>query len=147
MNFSLLHPDNIDVKYSTLPQQAINDLSIDYVCENLTKEVFERNSIKNLMTSITDDERVIKYRGDIFDDLLRNPSLRHELEELLTDLSELREIEKFQKDTDASDLWQLINRLREIDGYVNCITSIKNTLEKIEIRSEGLKNCLPTFRS
>ncbi len=139
MNFSLLHPDNIDVKYSTLPQQAINDLSIDYVCENLTKEVFERNSIKNLMTSITDDERVIKYRGDIFDDLLRNPSLRHELEELLTDLSELREIEKFQKDTDASDLWQLINRLREIDGYVNCITSIKNTLEKIEIRSEGLK--------
>ena len=115
MNFSLLHPDNIDVKYSTLPQQAINDLSIDYVCENLTKEVFERNSIKNLMTSITDDERVIKYRGDIFDDLLRNPSLRHELEELLTDLSELREIEKFQKDTDASDLWQLINRLREMD--------------------------------
>ncbi len=139
MDFSLLHPDNIDVKYNTLTVQAVNDLSIDYVCENLTKEIFERNSIKNLMTNITDDERVIKYRGDIFDDLLRNPILRTQLEELLTDLSELRELEKFQKDTDASDLWQLINRLREIDGYVNCITSIKNSLENIEIHSEGLK--------
>ena len=138
MEFSLLHPENIDVKYNTLTPQAINDLSVDYICENLTQEIFERNSIKNLMTNITDDERVIKYRGDIFDDLLRNPGLRTQLEELLSNLADLREIEKFRKDTDASDLWQLINRLREIDGYVNCITSIKSSLENIDIRSEGM---------
>ena len=139
MNFSLLQPDNIEVTYNALTPQAVNDLSIDFICENLTKDVFERNSIKNLMTNITDDERVIKYRGDIFDDLLRNPNLRTELEQLLSKLSDLRELEKFQKDTDASDLWQLINRLREIDGYVNCITSIKTSLENIDIHSDGLK--------
>ena len=138
MEFSLLQPENIDVKYSTLTPQAVNDLSVDYICENLSQEIFERNSIKNLMTNITDDERVIKYRGDIFDDLLRNPNLRTELGELIANIADLREIEKFQKDTDASDLWQLINRLREIDGYVNCITSIKSSLESIDIRSEGL---------
>lgn len=140
MNFSLLQPSNTDVKYQTLTPQAINDLSIDTICEALTSDKFERNSIKNLMTNLTCDERVIKYRCDIFDDLYRNPSLRNELETLLAKLSELKELEKFQKDTEASDLWQLINRLREIDGYVSCITQIKTSLEKIDLKSEGLIN-------
>ncbi len=138
MEFSLLHPSNIDVEYQSLPTQAINDLSVNYICEALTKDVFERNSIKNLMTNLTCDERVIRYRRDVFDDLHRSPKLRSDLEQLLSQLSDLREIEKFQKDTDASDLWQLINRLREIDGYVNCITEIKESLESIPIKSQGL---------
>ena len=138
MDFSLLQPSDADIKYTALPQQAINDLSIDFICDELTTNTFEKNSIKNLMINITDDGRVIKYRRDIFDDLHKNPSLRTDLEQLLSQLGDLREIEKFQKDTDASDLWQLINRLREIDGYVNCITQIKESLEKIELHSEGL---------
>lgn len=138
MDFSLLQPTGIDPKYRGLTPQAINDLSIDYICEALTENKFEKNSIKNLMTNITCDERVIKYRRDIFDDLHKNPSLRTDLEHLLAKLADLRELEKFQKDTEASDLWILINRLREIDGYVNCITKIKESLESIDIHSEGL---------
>ncbi len=139
MDFSLLQPSNLDIKYTTLPDQAVNDLSIDFICNELSTKTFEKNSIKNLMINITDDERVIQYRRDIFDDLHKNPSLRTELEQLLSQLEDLKELDKFQKDTDASDLWQLINRLREIDGYVNCITQIKNSLEKITLNSEGLK--------
>ena len=138
MDFSLLHPSGVNVTYKTLPYQAVNDLSIDFICNALTNEVFEKNSIKNLMTNITNDERVIKYRRDIFDDLHKHPQLRTDLEQLLSQLGDLRELEKFQKDTDASDLWQLINRLREIDGYVNCITQIKESLERIDLHSEGL---------
>ena len=139
MEFSSLHPSDINAEYNTLPPQAVNDLSIDYICEFLTKDTFERNSMKNLMTSITSDERVIKYRTDVFDDLLRYPSFRTELEQLLLQLNDLKELEKFQKDTDASDLWTLINRLREIDGFVNCITQMKQSLEKIDLQSDGLK--------
>ena len=138
MKFSLLQPSDIEVKYNQLTPQAVNDLSIDFICDALTDDKFEKNSIKNTLTNITDDERVIKYRRDIFDDLHKNPSLRTDLEELLSKLADLRELEKFQKDTEASDLWILINRLREIDGYVNCITQIKNSLENIELHSEGL---------
>lgn len=138
MNFSLLQPNSTDIKYNKLSPQAINDLSVDFICDSLTDDKFERNSIKNTMTNITGDERVIKYRRDIFDDLHKNPSLRTELEHLLAKLADLRELEKFKKDTEASDLWILINRLREINGYVNCITQIKNSLDKIEINSEGL---------
>ena len=69
MDFSLLQPSNLDIKYTTLPNQAINDLSIDFICNELSTKTFEKNSIKNLMINITDDERVIQYRLDIFDDL------------------------------------------------------------------------------
>lgn len=73
-----------------------------------------------------------------FEDFLRFPKLRDDLSALLVKLNDLREIERFQKDTEASSLWQLVNRLREMDGYVDCITRIKNTLETIEVKSQGL---------
>ncbi len=138
MDFSLLHPSDSKAEYNTLPPQAVNDLSIDYLCAALTEDAFERGSIKNLMINLTADAEVIQYRCDIFDDLYRSPHLRKELEQLLVNLSDLRELEKFKKDSDASDLWSLINRLREIDGYVECITSIKHSLENADIRSQGL---------
>ena len=138
MDLSLLHPAGCEAVYNTLPPQAINDLSVDQICAALTDDAFERGSIKNLMTNITADERVIQYRCDIFDDLFRNPHLRTDLEKLLANLSDLRELKKFKKDTEASDIWSLINRLREIDGYVDCITQMKTSLESADISSEGL---------
>jgi hypothetical protein len=99
---SLLHPQNSDAVYHTLTKEAVNDLSIDYLCESLTKEPYERNSIKQLLINITDDEKVIKYRCDVFDDFLRFPQLRADLTELLEKLNDLREIERFQKDNVAA---------------------------------------------
>ena len=75
-NFSLLHPQNSKAVYRTLTKEAINDLSIDFICQALTKEPYEINSIRQLLINITDDEDVIKYRVDIFDDFLRFPKLR-----------------------------------------------------------------------
>lgn len=136
--FSLLYPQGTQAKYKTLTKEAINDLSVDYICDMLTQDNYENKSIRQLLVNITDDEQVIKYRGDVFDDFLRYPKLRADLMALLEKLKDLREIERFQKDTEAPSLWQLINRLRELDGYVDCITSIKETLESIDIKSEGL---------
>lgn len=137
-NLSLLHPQNSNAVYRTLTKEAINDLSVDFLCNALTEDAYERNSIKQLLTKITDDEEVIKYRCDVFDDFLRFPKLREDLSALLEKLADLREIERFQKDSEASSLWQLINRLREIGCYVDCITQIKTTLETIDVKSQGL---------
>lgn len=111
---------------------------MDFLCNALTEDAYEHNSIKQLLTKITDDEEVIKYRCDVFDDFLRFPKLREDLTALLEKLADLREIERFQKDSEASSLWQLINRLREIGCYVDCITQIKTTLETIDVKSQGL---------
>ncbi len=137
-NFSLFYPESSDTASLTLQKEAINDLSVDYLVESLTKDPFEQNSIKQLLTQITCDEEVIRYRCNVFEDFLRFPKLREDLTALLAKLKDLREIERFQKDFESSSLWQLVNRLREMDSYVDCITQIKTTLEGIDIHSEGL---------
>lgn len=139
-DFSLLFPENSDKSTKTLTEEAINDLSIDFILDALTEESYEKNLIKQILVQITDDSEVISYRRDVFDDFLRFPKLRSELSELVVKLADLRDIERFQKDQEASSLWMLINRLREIDEYVNCITSIKNILENLDIHSDGMKS-------
>lgn len=139
-DFSLMYPLNTKFCIKTLTEEAVNDLSIDYICDALTQDNFEKNCIRKIMTEITDSKEVIEYRCDVFDDFYNFPKLREALSNLLKKLADLRELERFQKDTDASSLWMLINRLREIDEYVDCITEMKNTLEALDIKSRGMKD-------
>lgn len=138
MEFSLLYPQGAEKSFKTLKDEAINDLSIDFIIDALSDVKYEREHIRNLMTQITDDPEIIRYRRDIFEDFLRFPKLRENMEELVLRLADLRDLERFQKDQEGSALWSLVNRLREIDEYVSCITMIKNTLEELDIKSEGM---------
>lgn len=138
VDFSLFYPMNYEKSPLKMSDDSINDLSLDYIVATLTEDVFEQNSIKQLMTHIECNAELIKYRCDVFEDFLRLPQLRYSLTELLEMLGELKELEKFKKDSDSSSLWQIINRLREIDRYIDCITSLKDTLGKLDLKSEGL---------
>ena len=138
-NFSLFYPMDYQKSPLTMNAEAINDLSVDYIIETLTEDSFEQNTIKQMLTQIECNEELIKYRCDIFEDFLKFPQLRTDLSELLAMLAELREIDKFKKDTDASSLWQLINRMREINRYIDCVKALKHTLEKTDVHSDGLK--------
>lgn len=138
-DFSLLFPKNEDNTTLPLTDEAINDLSVDFICDALTEDAYEKNLIKKIMTQVTGDAEVIRYRGEIFDDFYNFPQLRNSLNDLVAKLADLKEIERFQKDSDASALWSLINRLREIDEYVSCVTQIKSTLENLKIKSRGMK--------
>ena len=138
-DFSLFKPSGSQATYMTLGKEAQNDLSVDYVCSALTSDSFEQNIIREVLVNIPDNPESVNYRCDVFEDFLRFPKLREDMTAILAKLKDLREIERFQKDSEASSLWQLVNRLREIDSYVDCITDIKNTLESISIESEGLK--------
>ena len=142
MDFSLFFPDVNNKKTAKLSNECINDLSIDFLAEALSSVKYERDQLRNMMTNITGDDETIRYRCDVFDDFLRLPELRQSMEELVVQLKELMDIERFQKDQEGSALWSLINRLREIDAYVTAITGIKTTLEKLDIRSSGMKKLL-----
>lgn len=140
MEYSLMYPQNAEKKFNNLTAESINDLSIDFLLEALTDQPYERVHIRKLMTQITDDDEVIRYRCDVFEDFLRFPKLRDAMEALVVKLADLRDIERFQKDQEGSDFWLLFNRLREIDEYVDCITMMKDTLEELDIKSEGMIN-------
>ncbi|MBQ3416808.1 MAG: hypothetical protein IJH32_03125 [Ruminococcus sp.] len=139
MEFSLLYPQNAEKKTAPLTPECINDLSIEFIIDALTNVKYEKDHIRRMMTQMTDDEEVIRYRCDVFDDFLRFPVLREKMEELTLKLKDLQDLERFQKDQEAPALWSLINRLREIDDYVSCINMIKDTLLSLDIQSDGMK--------
>ena len=138
MDFSLLSPQNTNKDYMTLPDEAINDLSLQFIVEALTEKRSEQPHLLSMLKQVPNDPEVIRYRHDIFEDFLRFPELREAMSELVARLIDLRDLERFQKDTDASALWSLINRLREIDDYIACITMIKDTLTGLDVTSEGM---------
>ena len=138
MEYSLMFPQNAEQSYKTLTPESVNDLSIEFLLDALTKQRYERDHIRKIMTRVTDDPEVIRYRCDVFEDFLRFPKLRDAMEELVVKLADLRDVERFQKDQEGSALWSLVNRLREIDDYVTCITAMKNVLDELDVRSEGM---------
>ena len=138
MAFSLMFPDADRRTGTKLTPESINDLSIDFIADALSDVKSERDLLRGLMTTVTGDERTIRYRCDIFDDFLRFPSLRSTMSELVRRLSDLRDLERFRMDSDASALWSLMNRLREVSDYIDCITLLKDTLTGLDITSPGM---------
>ena len=139
MEFSLLFPENAQKKRESISAECYNDLSIEFLLDALTENKNERIHLSKLMSEVCCDAEVIRYRCGVFEDFFRFKRLRDAMEELIPRLADLRDIERFQKDQEGSALWSLVNRLREIDEYVNCITALKTTLEELDIQSDGMK--------
>lgn len=138
MEFSLLYPKGVKPENHPLSAEAVNDLSVEYICEKLSGETYEQNIIRNIMINIERRPEVIRYRRDVFDDIFHFPKLRERIKELLDELAYLKELEKSVKDNTAEPIWQLINRLHELDVYVSCISGIYQSLSEHDIHSEGL---------
>lgn len=137
--FSLLYPEGKEPAYKTMGDEVINDLSLNLICDNLTESDYEKNIIKRIMTRIESDPEVIRYRSEIFDDILRFPKLRDGIKDLLEQLDYLKNLEHSAKDKTAEPIWQLINRLQELHAYINCISGINDSLSGNDIKSEGLR--------
>lgn len=142
MEYSLMFPKNSERNFKTLTPESINDLSIDFILEALTDQKYEREHMRKIMVSVTDDPEVIRYRCDVFEDFLRFPKLRSSMEELVRKLADLRDLERFQKDQDSSAFWSLVNRLREVDEYVRCISMLREVLASLDVRSQGMRDLL-----
>lgn len=135
---SLLYPaDYTQSAVQQLTQETINDLSIEYICTHLSSRPAEQNLIQKIMTQLCDDPKVIQYRCDIFEDVLRFPLLRQRITELLYQLDFLKSVERLSKDTDASGIWQLVNRLNELGHYIACIEGIRDCLRGLDIHAQG----------
>lgn len=135
---SLLYPSTVaEPHVRTMTDETINDLSVNYICAQLSHNTGEQNLIKNIMVQLCDDPEVIRYRCDIFEDVLRFPELRQRISELLDQLDFLKSVERLSKDSDASSIWQLINRLNELDHYIDCIAGIRDCLAGLDIHSRG----------
>ncbi len=135
---SLFYPPGKASAEKELPEATFHDLSVDTLCEQLTKQDSERNIICRMMHRISGDPEVIRYRCDVFEDILRFPGLRDRMQKLLDRVDFLRTYGSFGKDSDASGIWDLMHRLDEMDEYIQCVEAIYACLNENDIQSEGL---------
>lgn len=136
---SLLAPENWTKNYKTLSDVAAHDLGLDFLCAQITEKKAEQNYIISVLSKMTKEPRVTKYRGDIFDDIYRNPAMRAEILEILDKINFLRDYGSLLKTYDeAAGVWDLLHRLDELNDYIHCIEAIYRSLSKADIHSEGL---------
>ena len=88
----------------------------------------ERKMLKSILTHITGDEQVVRYRTDVFEDVLHNPALRETLRSLLDRVDFLKTYGSFGKESDASGIWELVHRLDEMHEYIQCVQEIYHCL-------------------
>ena len=144
--FSLLYPDGKTPSFKMLGEDAYNDLSLDMVFEHISENDREKKIIRDIMTKIESDPEVIRYRCDVFDDIIRYPGLREKVRDMLDQLDYLKSFEKTFRDDSVSPIWQLVTRLQELDVYVGCISGINQALNEFPVRSAGL-NALKDYVS
>lgn len=135
--FSLLYPGKEIPEYHILPEDTAHDLAVDVFCSLLTEMEPERKIIRSVMTHISGDPSVIRYRCDIFEDVLRFPQLREQMRKLLDRVDFLKTYGSFGKESDASGVWDLVHRLDEMNEYIQCVQEIYTCLNDLEIQSEG----------
>lgn len=138
-SFSLLYPFGKTPCFKTLSSEVCNDLSLDTILDNVAQSDAEKKMIKRMMTEIESDPDVIRYRSDIFEDILRYPGLREKIKEMLEQLEYLKTCDKAFKDKSVAPVWQLVNRLLELGAYIDCIIGIHQALSQCAIKSAGLQ--------
>ena len=141
-DFSLMWPSDCPREINELSEESCNDLSLDLFCSRLCKKEYDYNVMLSMLRQMPSSSRVVKYRADVFDDIFHNPKLRKDVSELLEQLDFLKSLHKHARDSESSSIWRIINRLNELDSYIDCVTGIKTALENSKIQSEGLKKLL-----
>lgn len=133
-----MYPAGKKPAFRKINDEACNDLSLEYIIDYITENDREKKLITGMMRELEYDPEVISYRCDIFEDIIKFPSLREKIKDMLDQLEYLKSFEKPYKDDSAAAVWQLVNRLQELDAYVSCIEGINQALSDCPVKSRGL---------
>lgn len=135
---SLIYPVGSD-NMNALKETVIHDLGLDAVCEKVAEKPQEQGILLKVLSSVTDDPEVTRYRCDIFRDIYEQPQMCEELMKLLDKIDFLRDYGSFKDRYDEhAGAWDLMHRLEEINDYIGYVEAIYHCLGKVTLRSKGL---------
>lgn len=136
---SILYPNNSDKGFKTVSATAMHDIGLDSICEKLSNVEVEQKLIMNVIAKMPPDVATVKYRCDVFDDIMKFPRMRERITELLDRIQFLKDFGSFKRELDSKPgIWKLLHRMDEIKDFIECIEAISECLSKTPVRSEGL---------
>ncbi|MGN0247137.1 MAG: DNA mismatch repair protein [Lachnospiraceae bacterium] len=137
---SLLYPKGESDGFRIISEITMHDLGFDTICEAVAdKKDAQQAMIMRVLSKMTDDPYVARYRSDIFEDIYKNPDMCKRMMEILDKINFLRDYGSFKKKyEEASGIWELMHRLEEINEYIGYVEAIYQCLSTADIQSEGL---------
>lgn len=135
MSLSLLWPD-ARTDAAALSTEAARDLEVDLLAAALSPDGRQRRPIAQLLRALPADPAVITYRQDVLADLLDQPDLLRRLDALLPSLYELAAPLPFLQ-RNRQPLFEVINRLSELELWVECVVGLASACARAELRAEG----------
>lgn len=136
---SILFPFYEDTVYKQLSPVACHDLGLDTLCSKLAQNPKEQALMMSIISNMTNDPRVAKYRQKVFVDVLNLPSMRKTIMDLLDHIMFLKDYGAMKKDADEKlGIWDLLHRMEEIDDYIKTVEAIRECLSGADIKSEGM---------
>lgn len=137
---SLLYPKGENDGFRVMSEVTMHDLGFDTICEAVAdKKDAQQAMIMRVLSKMTDDPYVARYRSDIFEDIYKNPDMCKRMMEILDKINFLRDYGSFKKKyEEASGIWELMHRLEEINEYIGYVEAIYQCLSIADIQSEGL---------
>ena len=138
---SILFPGGNDEGFKSISDTAWHDLGMDAICEKLSPKESERTLIAAVMKRMSKDPAICRYRTGVFEDLLKYPDMRKQLQTLLDKVQFLNDYGSFKREHDSRrGLWELLHRLSELHDYILCVEDIQKCLDSYETSSEGLSD-------
>lgn len=135
---SILFPEG-GAKYTKMSDCAFHDLGLDAVCKVLTNDAKEQKYITSVISNMTADADVARFRQEVFADILDLPEMRNRIIELFDKLEFMKSFGSLAKKTEEKlGIWYLLHRLDELDDYINCVESMRDCLGSADIKSRGL---------
>jgi len=138
VEISLLYPDSVSLNNS---EKGVNRADISYE----TLEQLELNLLIDLKSSrlcdfFTIDPSVIKYRQEVFADVVSNPQLLEILNKLSPILSDISEVRRISFDSSDSDGY--LYSITEIELYISAMELLSTEFSDISsnLKSDAFRN-------
>ncbi len=135
--FSLLSPTG-EHGYFMLSENTANDLSLDFIVENLTSAVSEQNILRKMLMKMPISKTVIRYRQAVYRDLQNSFEICEELCDIFKEMQFYSAV-KTKSIDNRSSILDFISRLKELENYCLSIIKIKKILNDCSFQSEGMK--------
>jgi len=140
--FSLLWPPDCRAisPAPRLSAACVDNLDLHTTLEALSAPHGYFTRIRDVLLALCDDPAVIRYRQDIFADLVESPALARRLAELLPRLFALDSF-AYSARPDRSPLHEVVWRIGQLESYVECVRGLNAVFEGIEgeVRADGLR--------
>ncbi len=133
--FSLLSPYS-EENYFRISPETRSDLSIDFLCEEVSHDIYEQRVIISNLINIPTDKKTIAYRNAVYSELSAEPELCSKLHRIISWMRQ--ELHDSYIRTNQ-ELMELMSRLYSLRVYSYALVKINELIKDHDFKSEGLK--------